>query len=63
MPSATTVLAVVQLIHLKTFRLSMVGLHVLLWYYVEDKTSQHPRILVEQTDIIIVHSHIIESLF
>ena len=43
MPSATTVLAVVQNSAVN-FWLSMdVGHHVLLEYYVEDKTLKHPR--------------------
>ena len=51
MPSNRNVLAVVQLIQLLTYRLSMVvGLHVFVWHYIEqgDKTSQHPRMSVEQ---------------
>ena len=66
MPSSTTVLDVVQLIQLVKFLLSMVvGLHVLVYYYVEqeDKTSHHPRMSVKLFGIILVYSQAMESLF
>ena len=65
MPSDTTVLAMVQLIEVMTFRLSMVvGLNVLVWYYIkrEDNTSQHPRMSVEQSGVILVYRQVIGRL-
>ena len=57
MPSDTTVLAVAQLLHLLTFRLSMVVvLRVLVLYYIErkDKTLQPPCSLSNNGMLVLV---------